>query len=368
MKAYQCLFVLTAVCLKLCKGITEFRCTNKNSSEAQKVALKCPPNYYINVKEALYGRNQWDECRYFVGDCTEVFNVDDQCCGRNDCGLVVRKIYSIKCLAYVSFFRIIYECETAEESTCSVNGNTIKEPGKDISREQSNGLSPTSPDFVNPTSNSTAVSKAISVCMETQTYYSPLVIFNVQLDENCFHKKTYFHVQSLKKRFFIIVGSAVTVAFLLAAIIAAIFFLRKYQWHGEKQCLLELFVGLCKRHPPDGCEYPKETNVTMGDKSPSNEIQQVVTIETITNAGAININNKIKNPRPANQQLDTVSYNSITTYEKTNPHIADSVITDDPVYGEKVQNVQINNICYDSQSIHGMHSVHSTAEGIFTDV
>ncbi|XP_052087913.1 uncharacterized protein LOC127724951 [Mytilus californianus] len=308
-------------------SITEFRCTNKNSSEAQKVALKCPPNYYINVKEALYGRNQWDECRYFVGDCTEVFNVDDQCCGRNDCGLVVRKIYSIKCLAYVSFFRIIYECETAEESTCSVNGNTIKEPGKDIIREQSNGLSPTSPDFVNPTSNSTAVSKDV----------------------------------------FIIVGSAVTVAFLLAAITAAIFFLRKYQWHGEKQCLLELFVGLFKRHPPDGCDYPKETNVNMGDKSPSNEIQQVVTIETITNAGTININNKIKSQRPANQ-LDTIPYNSIKTCEKTNPHIADCVITDDPVYGEKVQNVQINNICYDSQSIHGMHSVHSTAEGIFTDV
>ncbi|CAG2209541.1 Interleukin-1 receptor-associated kinase 1-binding protein 1 [Mytilus edulis] len=123
--------------------ITEFRCTTKNSSEAQKVALKCPPNLYINVKEALYGRNQWDDCQYFVGDCTEVFNVDDQCCGRNDCSLVVRKIYSIKCLAYVSFFRIIYECET------------------DV---------------------------------------------------------------------FIIAGSAVTVAVLLAAIIAAIFLLRKYQW------------------------------------------------------------------------------------------------------------------------------------------
>lgn len=74
--------------------------------------MKCSPNLYINVKEALYGRNQWDDCQYFVGDCTEVFNVDDQCCGRNDCSLVVRKIYSIKCLAYVSFFRIIYECET----------------------------------------------------------------------------------------------------------------------------------------------------------------------------------------------------------------------------------------------------------------
>ncbi|XP_071136530.1 uncharacterized protein [Mytilus edulis] len=324
MKSFYFMFVLTAGCIKLCKGITEFRCTNKNSSEAQKVALKCPPNLYINVKEALYGRNQWDDCQYFVGDCTEVFNVDDQCCGRNDCSLVVRKIYSIKCLAYVSFFRIIYECETAEESTCSVNGNNIQESGKD--REQSNGLSPTFPDFVGPTSDSTAVSKDV----------------------------------------FIIAGSAVTVAVLLAAIIAAIFLLRKYQWHGEKQCLLEIFVGLCKRHPPDGCEYPTETNINIKDKSSSNKIQQVITIETITIAGTINKDNKVNSPRPVNQQLNID--NSIHTCEKTNPHNTNLGITNDPVYNEKGQNVKIDNICYDNQSIHGIHSVNSTAEGIFTDV
>lgn len=92
-------------------GMTEFRCTNKNSSETQIVSLKCPQGLVIDVKEALYGRNRWGDCQYLVGDCTELFNVDTQCCGRSDCSLAIRKIYSIKCMAYVTFFRIIYECE-----------------------------------------------------------------------------------------------------------------------------------------------------------------------------------------------------------------------------------------------------------------
>lgn len=125
-------------------------------------------------------------------------------------------------------------------------------------------------------------------------------------------------------------------------------------------------MGLCKRHPPDGCEYPTETNINIKDKSSSNKIQQVITIETITIAGTINKDNKVNSPRPVNQQLNTD--NSIHTCEKTNPHNTNLGITNDPVYNEKGQNVKVDNICYDKQSIHGIHSVNSTAEGIFTDV
>lgn len=63
----------------------------------------------------------------------------------------------------------------------------------------------------------------------------------------------------------IIIGSAALVALLLAAILTVIFMLRKYQWQSEKQCFLSMFVGMCTRQPPDGCEDPDGTNQTSGN-------------------------------------------------------------------------------------------------------
>ncbi|KAK3097882.1 hypothetical protein FSP39_014124 [Pinctada imbricata] len=244
-------------------GETIFRCTGERSSR-QTISLQCPYGKVIKVVEAIYGRNQWQQCMYTVGDCTEKVDLDADCCGRPSCNVTVWRIYSIKC-QYVTFFRVIHECVEADESECKIqnvmdNENEENEGDEEEGEEDEDMVTPLK--FpVTSTRHENVLTEGDQKDLRNQPKPGPALPAksNTKVDKDD------------NEYLVIILGSAVAAAFLLAAIIIVLFLLRRFKWNGEKECILQMFAGLCKRYPPDGCESPEREQQTPENQAKMNE-------------------------------------------------------------------------------------------------
>ncbi|OWF43904.1 uncharacterized protein LOC110459044 [Mizuhopecten yessoensis] len=212
-----------------CQGGRIFECTDQNVNGSRKTLhVQCSGNKVIRINEAIYGLNKLKYCMYTVGDCIENIDLDDECCGRQQCDVTIWRVFSAKCGYYVSFFRLIYDCIPAYKSDCVV--------------------------YVDPDDPSTDRLTTETLPNTTSTNMIPPV--TEYKDPSRPKKEVTLPENEDKEDLTIILGSAALVALLLAAILTVVFMLRRYQWQSEKQCFLSMFVGMCTRHPPDGCEDP----------------------------------------------------------------------------------------------------------------
>ncbi|XP_033740430.1 uncharacterized protein LOC117327509 [Pecten maximus] len=215
-----------------CQDGRIFECTDENVNDSKKTLhVRCSDDKVIRINEAIYGLNQLKYCMYTVGDCIENIDLDDECCGRQECDVTIWRVFSAKCGHYVSFFRLIYDCIPAYKSDCVV--------------------------YVDPGDLGTDPLQTDTLPNTTQTNMHPSV--TAYTDPSRPKKEVTLPENEDREDLTIIIGSAALVALLLAAILTVIFMLRKYQWQSEKQCFLSMFVGMCTRQPPDGCEDPDDT-------------------------------------------------------------------------------------------------------------
>ncbi|XP_061177115.1 uncharacterized protein LOC133185841 [Saccostrea echinata] len=239
------LFVVVAAILRCTVvGESAFICTKKEAGK-QTVELRCPTGTEIQIKEAVYGKNKWRQCVYTVGDCTEHIDISEECCGHQNCNITVWRIYSIKC-EYVTFFRVIYECVEEGDAEC--------EDEEDPEKYDPDILDITSHFRIPLTSPKLQTSKAITQNQITSTNRLSKSIGSDPIPSSAMSTST--EEDQSNGGLTVIVLSAVAIAILLVCIIIVAFFLKKFKWQGEKECIYNIFAGWCKRHPPDGCENP----------------------------------------------------------------------------------------------------------------
>ncbi|XP_060069638.1 uncharacterized protein LOC132549703 [Ylistrum balloti] len=240
------------ITLSHCQDGRIFECTDENVNDSKKTLhVRCSDDKVIRINEAIYGLNQLKYCMYTVGDCIENINLDDECCGRRQCDVTIWRVFSAKCGHYVSFFRLIYDCIPAYKSDCAV--------------------------YVDPDDLSTNPLHTSTLPNTTSTQIDMFPPVTAITDPLRPKKESTLPENEDREDLTIILGSAALVALLLAAILSVIFMLRKYQWQSEKQCVLSMFVGMCTRQPPDGCEDPDGSIQHMSQHGHSVSVHPVTT-------------------------------------------------------------------------------------------
>ncbi|XP_062619066.1 uncharacterized protein LOC134280642 isoform X2 [Saccostrea cucullata] len=253
--------VIAAVLTCTVVGESAFICTEKEAGK-QTVELRCPTGTEIQIKEAVYGKNKWRQCVYTSGDCTEHVDISEECCGQRNCDITVWRIYSIKC-EYVTFFRVIYECVEEGDAEC--------EDEEDPDKYDPDIFEITSHDRIPFTSPKLHTSKSITQNQITSTNHLSNSIGNDPVPSPAM--STSAEEDQSDGGLTVIVLSAVAIAILLVCIIIVAFFLKKFKWQGEKECVYNIFAGWCKRHPPDGCENPdpEQPSTSRDITSPTNK-------------------------------------------------------------------------------------------------